>query len=200
MVTSDCASRMSSPAARAIRSARSPPSLSPAASAMRAHFLGHRLEVGRIEHRHQRIGARLEQLGGARLVGAPTSRRSAPGTRLRPRPRRSPRGSTLTASCASSPAARTRMWRVPPNSEVERASSPSRTGSERSSAPDSSTRSPGSGSIAASLSAAAAAPASSGPQKKNDPGLQRGARGDGGEIALGRLHDCGAGRLRASSA
>src|SRR5690606_11740038 len=73
---------------------------------------------------------------------------------------------TFTASCASSPAARTRICRVPPNSDVERASSPSRTGSERRSAPESSTRSPGSRSMAASLSAAAAAPASSGPQKR----------------------------------
>jgi hypothetical protein len=44
-------------------------SWSPAASAIDRTADGHRRQVGRIEHRHQRIAARRQQLGGARLVG-----------------------------------------------------------------------------------------------------------------------------------
>jgi hypothetical protein len=83
---------------------------------------------------------------------------------------------SFTASCASSPAARTNRCRVPSNSEAERASSVSRTGSAFNSAPVSSTRSPGSASCATRRSAAAEAPASSGPQKKNTA-HSRAARG-----------------------
>ena len=155
---------------------------------MRAHFVGHRAR-GRADRTsppaHRRASRAAWRCATCR---SPRWRRSAPGRRRRLRPRRSASSRFSTASCASSPSARTRMWRVPPNSEVERASSPSRTGSERRSAPDSSIRSPGSGSIAASLSAAAAAPASSGPQKKAIRACCAARGATGGEVALGRLH------------
>jgi hypothetical protein len=57
------------------------------------------------------------------------------------------------------------MWRLSPNSEFDRASSPSFTGSRLMSPPDNSIRSPGSGSSETIFIAASCAPASSGPQK-----------------------------------
>ena len=176
----------------------SPDSLSPSSSPIVRTSSRTLRKIGRIEHRHQRVAALLEQLGGARLVGrrgGDDQHRAAPS----PSPA-SMRGEMvgdrivrLVAAGAHDDVPRTGEQRararlVGQQHGIARASPrptvrPARRDRRAS---------------RRSRCAAAAAPASSGPQKKNTLACARRARGDGGEILLGRLH--GRSRSRSVSA
>ena len=149
-------------------------------------------EVRRIEHRHQRIAALDQQLGRARLVGGgggdDEDRAGASASR--------PVGQLAEGLDRVMRLVARKRGRecagIPPNSEVERASSTSRTRDRISDpAPESSTRSPGSGERGDHLLCGGRGARLVGPAEEEDAQwrcrLLRSLR----VIALGRLHRLG---------